>query len=131
MEKEIRAYICSPLTAPTKAEMRQNMLRARKYMQEIKKRYGYRTYAPHAYLPELLDDHIPEERALALSFGMELLKHCQLLIICEKNMSRGMYAEFEAALQHGLDVYACDVDKDYALTPLMGRRHSHEMCLPV
>lgn len=60
MEKEIRAYICSPLTAPTKAEMRQNMLRARKYMQEIKKRYGYRTYAPHAYLPELLDDHIPE-----------------------------------------------------------------------
>lgn len=32
MEKEIRAYICSPLTAPTKEGMRQNMLKAREYI---------------------------------------------------------------------------------------------------
>lgn len=131
MEKEIRAYICSPLTAPTKEGMRQNMLKAREYMQEIHKRYGYRTYAPHAYLPELLDDHVPEERALALSFGMELLKHCDLLIICDKKMSSGMYKELHFALQNGLDIHICDVDANYAIMPVMERRRGDEVYLPI
>lgn len=101
----IRAYICSPLSAQSKAGIRENMLRARKYMEQISHTYAYRTYAPHAYLPALLDDTCPEERALALSFGREILRICQIVIICGNRISAGMKMEIDLAFQLEKEVY--------------------------
>ena len=65
-------YVCSPLSAPTRAEIMVNAQRARTYMTMCEREFGCRAVAPHAYLPYLLDDSNPEERALALSFGDSL-----------------------------------------------------------
>lgn len=121
MSEEKKAYICSPLYAPTQEEIQANMLRARKYMKAVKELYGYRTYAPHAYLPELLDDHDPEERALGISFGVGLLKHCQVLIICGNKISEGMYKEIKEAVFLGLEIYSCNPQNAYQLTLITDR----------
>jgi len=96
-----KLYICSPLTAPTKPEIRRNMLRAQQYMELMAGHYGCRTVAPHAYLPELLDDHIPAERELALSFGKQLLYLCDALVICGNVISKGMAGEIAFAARLG------------------------------
>lgn len=100
-----RAYICLPLFANTKEEMRENMLQARFYMKLFAEAYGYRTYAPHAYLPELLDDKNKKERAIALSFGRNLLKLCQIVVICGEKISEGMKQEIALAFQLGKKIY--------------------------
>lgn len=123
-----KVYICSPLSAPTQKEMKVNMILARQHMQVIKRQYGCRTYAPHAYLPELLNDYDPEERALGLSFGMELLKQCQSLVICGDRISEGMYREIKEAVLLGLEIYSCNPKKAYQLTLIReNRRQTDEM----
>lgn len=123
MEKK-KAYISSPLSAPTQEGIRSNMLLAREHMEAIAKRYGYRTYAPHAYLPEFLDDHQPEERALALSFSMELLKCCQILIVCGNRISKGMCGEICAAVSRGMDIYFCSPGHDYRMMLFLDGRQT-------
>lgn len=66
-------YVCSPLSAPTRAEITVNAQRARTYMAMCEREFGCRAVAPHAYLPYLLDDFNPEERALALSLAQACL----------------------------------------------------------
>lgn len=46
--------------------------------------------APHAYIPMILCDNIPSDRALALQFGLELLKGSDILLICGNRISSGM-----------------------------------------
>lgn len=103
-EKEM-AYICSPLSAPTMDEIRVNMERARTYMQLISKVFRCRAVAPHAYLPELLDDRVSWERKLGLEVGMKLLEHSQALIVCSTVISHGMQAEIERARELKIPVY--------------------------
>ena len=52
-------YVCSPLSAPTRAEIMVNAQRARTYMTMCEREFGCRAVAPHAYLPYLLDDSNP------------------------------------------------------------------------
>ena len=59
-------YVCSPLSAPTRAEIMVNAQRARTYMAMCEREFGCRAVAPHAYLPYLLDDSNPEERELGI-----------------------------------------------------------------
>ena len=47
-------YVCSPLSAPTRAEIMVNAQRARTYMAMCEREFGCRAVAPHAYLPYLL-----------------------------------------------------------------------------
>ena len=68
-----KAYICSPFHDPVVEKQRDNMLRARLYMLYANEHMGYLARAPHAYLPMLVCDRIPAERAMALRFGLELL----------------------------------------------------------
>ena len=68
-----KLYVCSPLSAPSPEGIEANMRKARQYMWETAACYGCRAIAPHAYLPRLLNDRIPAERTLALSFGRGLL----------------------------------------------------------
>lgn len=49
-------YVCSPLSAPTRAEMLANAAKASTYMMKAEQEFGNRAVAPHAYLPFLLDD---------------------------------------------------------------------------
>lgn len=86
-------YVCSPLSAPTRAEIMVNAQRARTYMTMCEREFGCRAVAPHAYLPYLLDDSNPEERALALSFGVSLLALCDRLVIYGDRISSGMKEE--------------------------------------
>ena len=69
-------YVCSPLSAPTRAEMLANAAKASTYMMKAEQEFGNRAVAPHAYLPFLLDDTAPEERALALEFGPVIVGRC-------------------------------------------------------
>lgn len=98
-------YICSPLSAPTKEERRANMEQARNYMQLASQYYCCRAVAPHAYLPELLDDSVLWERELGLAFGMILLGKCQALLVCGNRISKGMEDEITRAKRLDIPVY--------------------------
>lgn len=83
-------YVCSPLSAPSRAERLANAAKATTYMIWAEKEFGGRAVAPHAYLPYLLDDSVPEQRALALDFGLKLLgteisSLCSLLGPCTES----------------------------------------------
>lgn len=43
--------------------------------------------APHAFLPMLLCDGVPSERAIALKFGIELLERSDVLLVCGNRIS--------------------------------------------
>ena len=104
-------YICSPLGAPTQEGIRANMMRARKYMEMVSVRYNCRAIAPHAILPEYLDDRIPEERELGRKFGMDLLKICKKMVVCGTVISNGMRAEIELAEGLGIEIIYTDMIK--------------------
>ena len=131
MDTKVKAYICSPLSVETDQEIRKNMVYARQCMAEVAKEFGYRAYVPHAYLPELLDDHDPEERALALSFGISVLEHCHLLIICGSRISSGMEIEIKKAFQDQMAVFRYYPDNKQTLIPVKDWRQLDEMQIPV
>lgn len=54
-----KAYICSPLSAPTPEGVSHNMEMAKFYLLRMKQIYHCRTFASHAHLPLMLDDSIP------------------------------------------------------------------------
>lgn len=97
-------YVCSPLSAPTRAEMLANAAKPSTYMMKAEDEFGDRAVAPHAYLPYLLDDTVPEERALALEFGQKLLAMCTRLVVYGDRISNGMSAEIKKAKELGIPV---------------------------
>lgn len=93
------AYICSPLRGRTDEETYQNMLAARYYMLSAYRLTDDPAVAPHAYLPVVLDDTIPEEREYGLLAGKKLLYRCKKLYVCGDRISEGMKGEIlEAAV---------------------------------
>lgn len=99
-----KAYICSPLSAPTPEGISHNMEMAKFYLVRMKQIYHCRTFASHAHLPLMLDDTIPEERTAALRIGIELMKICNVLIICGRYVSEGMKSEIRKAFEMGMEV---------------------------
>lgn len=97
-------YVCSPLSAPTRAEMLANAAKASTYMMKAEQEFGDRAVAPHAYLPFLLDDTVPKERTLALEFGQKLLAMCTRLVVYGDRISNGMSAEIMKAKELGIPV---------------------------
>lgn len=104
MKQYRKIYVCSPLSASTEEGIRQNMLTARRYMERISALFCCRAVAPHAFLPAFLDDHTPEERELALHFGLKFLEGCDALVICGNRISRGMEGEIIHAINCGIDI---------------------------
>lgn len=92
-----RAYICSPLSADSEDGFLANMKAARAYMFYAMEKMGYAARAPHAYLPTLLCDCIPAERALALRFGLSLLENSEIVLVCGDRLSKGMRSELAHA----------------------------------
>ena len=97
-------YVCSPLSAPTRAEMLANAAKACTYSAWAEKEFGGRAVAPHAYLPYLLDDRVPAERALALEFDLKLLSMCSRIVVYGPRISPGMKGEIEYAEHLGIPV---------------------------
>ena len=88
-----KAYVCSPFSADDKDGMLQNMRTARAYMFYAMKNLNMSARAPHAYLPMLICDKLPGERALGLEFGVNLLTRCDVLLVCGNRISSGMRDE--------------------------------------
>lgn len=98
-------YVCSPLSAPSRAEMLANAAKATTYMVLAEKEFCEQAVAPHAYLPYLLDDAVPEQRALALEFGQKLLTMCSRVVVFGSRISAGMRGEIALAEQLGIPVF--------------------------
>ena len=92
-DTRLRAYICSPLSADTDEGVLNNMYQARQYMFYASENLDMAARAPHAYLPMLLCDRIPVERAMALRFDMELLEESDIVLVCGEKISGGMKEE--------------------------------------
>ena len=91
----LKAYVCSPYRGDAKRNV--------KYAQEITKcavRKGYAPIVPQLYLPQILDDEDPSERALGLDVGLALLQGCDLIIVGgQYGISAGMATEIREALR--------------------------------
>ena len=103
-----KAYVCSPFSADDKEGMLQNMRTARAYMFYAMKRMNMSARAPHAYLPMLVCDKVPNERALALEFGVNLLTRCDVLLVCGNRISNGMVQEISNAAILGMPIIVFD-----------------------
>lgn len=106
MEKNDIVYICSPLSAPTKEGIRQNMEKAAYYARLVSGTFGCRAIAPHSFLPEYLDDNIPQEREAGLAFGISVLKLSKAVIVCGSRISSGMRGEIKMAGELHIPAYA-------------------------
>ena len=104
----MKAYICSPLSAETKEDTVTNMRMARAYMYYAYKKMNLSARAPHGYLPMLLCDNVPSERALALRFGLELMEKGDVLLVCGTRISNGMRGEIARAAALRLQIIVFD-----------------------
>ena len=113
-EKEL-VYICSPLSAPTKAQIRENMSLARFYVKMVASQFRCRAIAPHSFLPEYLDDNIPEELSKAM-------------VVCGSRISRGMLGEIRRAKELRIPVYALVIqENEISLTGFEEKEECHDM----
>lgn len=103
-----KAYICSPYSADDKEGLLRNMRTARAYMFYAFKKMGMCARAPHAFLPMLLCDNVPNERAIALKFGLELLERSDVLLVCGNRISNGMKNEIAHATMLKLPIFVFD-----------------------
>lgn len=104
-DKEDLLYICSPLSAPTRELIRENMEKAGQYAKLVSRHFGCRAIAPHSFLPEYLDDNIPRERKVALEFGLSVLEISKAMIVCGNRISRGMAGEIRRAKELNIPVF--------------------------
>ncbi len=98
------AYICSPLRADTRLGINLNMQAARVYMAYATDKMGFRAKAPHAHLPEFLDDNVPSQRATALRFGLKVLEESDVMLVCGNCLSIGMKGEIAHAVKLGIPI---------------------------
>lgn len=99
---KVKAYVASPLNHKDVNGIKANMLACQKYIDQIQG-LGYQAFALHN-MP-IFDDHIEEERTLALKYGLRLLKYCNVLFVCGDTISKGMSGEIERAIELGKKIY--------------------------
>lgn len=107
---KIKAYVCSPLRGNTPEAMQQNMLTAKAYMAYAYETMNFSVVAPHAYLPVILDDDRPDERALALQFGLQLLALSNIVLVCGNRISEGMRGEIRYAARLKKPIYTFNTE---------------------
>lgn len=116
-----RAYICSPLSDATEDGMLANIKAAKAYMYYANTQLKMVARAPHAYLPFLLCDDIPAERAIALQFGLKLLEQSDVLLVCGNRISKGMEGEIAKAAALKVPIYVFDADTYVQVKKLVTR----------
>lgn len=128
MKKSDIVYICSPLSAPTKEGIRHNMEKAAHYARLVSGTFGCRAIAPHSFLPEYLDDNIPEEREAGLAFGLSVLKLSKAVIVCGSRISSGMRGEIKMAGELHIPAYALlEYAGGIAVVKIMQEERTDEM----
>ncbi len=128
MKKSDIVYICSPLSAPTEEGIRQNMEKAAHYARLVSGTFGCRAIAPHSFLPEYLDDNIPEEREAGLAFGLSVLKLSKAVIVCGSRISSGMRGEIKMAGELHIPAYALlEYAGGIAVVKIMQEERTDEM----
>lgn len=65
---------------------------------------GHAFFAPHLLYPAILDDGVPEERALGMEMGTAVLSKCDELWVFGERVSAGMQAEIAEAQRLGIPV---------------------------
>lgn len=120
---QIKIYIASPLSAPTNEEIKHNMQLASEHKQTafdifntLRSNTEIRCFAPHSYLPNELNDNIPEERDIAVDFGNRILNLCDIIFMSTNNtgkISKGMAEEIKTAVKHHKPIYvATQIDAE-------------------
>ena len=128
MKKNDLVYICSPLSAPTKEGIRKNMEKAAYYAGLVSGVTGCRAIAPHSFLPEYLDDNIPEEREAGLAFGLSVLRLSKAIIVCGSRISSGMRGEIKMAGELNIPAYALiESASGITLAKIMQEARTNEM----
>ena len=128
MKENDIVYICSPLSAPTKEGIRQNMEKAAHYARLVSGTFGCRAIAPHSFLPEYLDDDIPEEREAGLAFGLSVLRLSKAIIVCGSRISSGMRGEIRLAGELDIPAYALiEYEGRIALAEITQEERTDEM----
>lgn len=130
-----RVYVASPLSGATTEEIAHNMRRA-KYLESVVSLYFYdrgysvKAIAPHAYLPEFLDDNVPEERAVSINFGMEMLKTCDAIaVFCshkEPKITNGMAQEILSSVKAGKIIF-CFSEKEKEIVSSFLKEKGHDL----
>lgn len=116
-----RAYICSPLSDATEDGILANIKAAKAYVYYANTHLKMVARAPHAYLPFLLCDDIPAERAIALQFGLKLLEQSDVLLVCGNRISKGMEGEIAKAAALNIPIYVFDADTCVQVKKLVTR----------
>lgn len=110
IKKKRFCYICSPYKGSAFKRIR-NI----RYAREITERAinaGFTPITPHLYLPQVLNDKIPEERQKGLQIGQELLNVCEVVFIGERyGISAGMATEIESAKKSNKQIWRFDNDR--------------------
>lgn len=116
MKEFKKVYICSPLFAPTRKGIEENMSKAIEYMEIVSATLNCKAVAPHAFLPLFLDDRDPVERKLGLEFGLRYLATCDALIVCGDRITKGMSDEIAKAIELGIPVFILRTDSRQSCT---------------
>lgn len=105
-----RAYICSPCSDSSKKAVQRNIRAARFYMYTARRDLCFTARAPHAYIPMLLSDAVPAERALALRLGLNVLEENDIVLVCGCRITSGMRGEIEHAAKLAIPIIAFHPD---------------------
>lgn len=100
-------YVASPL----RGDYEKNISKAKEYSKKIIE-MGHIPYTPHLLFTQFMDDAIPEERELAMQMGIEMLKRCDMLMVCGGHISEGMGKEIKAANKLGIPVKFYNVPQE-------------------
>ena len=99
-----RIYICSPSRAHGADELKRNIA----YAQSLALRAlecGNAPYAPHLYLPGILDDSKADDRVKGVLAGLRFLEVCDEIWVGAKHgVSEGMKKEIEFAKARNIAV---------------------------
>ena len=98
-----KVYVCSPCRADTKEAVKRNMEDALYYVELLQATKHVKAYAPHAYLPPMLDDNDEVDRDLANKICIDILRECSAIYVFGKVLSEGMRREV---------IYAAETSKE-------------------
>lgn len=94
-------FICSPYAGDVEKNKRLARHLCRKAIES-----GFAPYAPHLYLPDILDDDIPEQRTIGIDCGLAFIGSCNALFYCAPNgITLGMQREIKYAESIGVNVH--------------------------
>lgn len=106
MEQENKklVYVATPYRAKNIIQKIKHIRYAKKVTLEVLLK-GYVPVTPHLYLARVLNDKYPDERALGLETGQQLLLHCDCIVVgIQYGISKGMDEEINLAQKNNIPI---------------------------